>query len=125
MTVETAYRRFLNLNEPFKAVCTAWQLRRSEPLGLNDHSDADYDRAVIGRLTAVHRKVIVIVDDLAALDPRFVAYPPRLEGAHARVLAGDLDAFTRPMTGSYHDVWMELHQDLLVLLGIERHEGVS
>jgi hypothetical protein len=33
---------------------------------------------------------------------------------------GDTAAFARPMSHSYHDVWMELHEDLLLTLGRER-----
>ena len=51
---------------------------------------------------------------------RFSAYGPRFAKALARLRAGDLDAFTRPLSGSYHDVWMELHQDLIVTLGMTR-----
>ena len=29
--------------------------------------------------------------------------------------------FTGVMCGSYHDVWMELHKDLVQLLGVDRH----
>ena len=47
----------------------------------------------------------------------------RFEHAYARVAAGDTDYFTKPLIGSYHDVWMELHEDLLTTLGIERKEG--
>ena len=27
------------------------------------------------------------------------------------------------MCGSYHDVWMELHEDLILTLGVDRAEG--
>ena len=28
--------------------------------------------------------------------------------------------FTGVMCGSYHDVWMELHEDLILTLGVDR-----
>ena len=34
--------------------------------------------------------------------------------------AGDPAGFARPLTNSYHDVWMELHEDLLVSLDLTR-----
>ena len=34
--------------------------------------------------------------------------------------AGDHHLFTGVMCGSYHDVWMELHEDLILTLGIDR-----
>jgi hypothetical protein len=47
-------------------------------------------------------------------------YGRRLSRALARVQAGDGDGFTRPLTNSYHDVWMELHEDLVATLGLVR-----
>jgi len=38
----------------------------------------------------------------------------RLEGGETRM-------FTGVMCGSYHDIWMELHEDLVQLLGVDRH----
>ena len=37
-----------------------------------------------------------------------------------KVAAGDHHLFTGVMCGSYHDVWMELHEDLILTLGIDR-----
>jgi hypothetical protein len=36
------------------------------------------------------------------------------------VARGDHQLFTGVMCGSYHDVWMELHEDLILTLGIDR-----
>ena len=40
-------------------------------------------------------------------------------------MAGDHQLFTGVMCGSYHDVWMELHEDLILTLGIDRAEEGS
>jgi hypothetical protein len=119
-----AYQRFTPINGAFKQVCTDWQLRRApggEPVA-NDHSDEAYDQSVIHRLKEVDAQ---IGETLAALAPirRFGRYLPRLEQALARVEAGDASALTRPMSNSYHDVWMELHEDLLVSLDRSRSEA--
>jgi hypothetical protein len=53
------------------------------------------------------------------------ALRPRLTTALEKVKAGDQKQFTGVMCGSYHDVWMELHQDLLLTLGIDRAEEGS
>ncbi|WP_232681743.1 hypothetical protein [Nocardioides sp. R-C-SC26] len=37
-----------------------------------------------------------------------------------RLRSGDNGAFARPMYNSYHDIWMELHEDLIVSLGRTR-----
>ena len=127
-TVDDAYRRFLDVNRDLLQVCTDWQMRPG-PDGsqvVNDHSDAKYDQAVIGRLRAIDTAVQPVCRDVAAVLDRFAGYGPRLATAVDRVEAGDLDYATKPMIDSYHAVWFELHEDLLSTLGIERAtEGVS
>ncbi len=121
--INTAYRRFLSLNQPFKQLCTDWQLRGDGASALNDHTDSVYDRNVIERLIHMHRDTLDVVDDLARAAPRFGRYRERFEAAVDRLRAGDCSAFTAPLADSYHDVWMELHEDLLVTLGLPRREG--
>ena len=52
--------------------------------------------------------------------PRFAAYRHRLTGAAARAVNGETKMFTGVMCGSFHDIWMELHEDLIQLLSIDR-----
>jgi hypothetical protein len=115
-----AYDGFAALNEEFKSVCTAWQVRDLDTQLLNDHSDPAYDAVVIERLGVIHQSVLPVVGALAGVLPRFGGYGGRLDDSYRRVTAGDRDAFTRPLSESYHDVWMELHQDLLLTLDISR-----
>jgi hypothetical protein len=115
-----AYDRFVALNDEFKSVCTAWQVRDLDTQLMNDHQDAAYDASVVGRLGAVHRAVLPIIGQLAGVLPRFGGYGGRLDDSYRRVTNGERDAFTRPLSDSYHDVWMELHQDLLLTLNISR-----
>ena len=51
---------------------------------------------------------------------RFGPYGPRLHEAAEKVQGGDHHLFTGVMCSSYHDVWMELHEDLILTLGIDR-----
>lgn len=119
--VERAYAGFLKRNEAFKALCTAWQLYPADGgQVLNNHRDRSYDASLIGQLAEIHETVMAITTDLARVIERFSAYGPRFAKALARLRAGDRSAFTRPLSGSYHDVWMELHQDLLDTLGRPR-----
>jgi hypothetical protein len=119
--VDDCYRRFLACNAELLAVCTAWQIVDGESgRQVNDHRDAAYDEAVVGRLLAVHAQVAPICRDLAGLLARFARYGPRLAAAAERVAAGDHDWFTKPTIASYHTVWFELHEDLLATLGLER-----
>jgi len=119
-----AYEQFPPINSVFKQICTDWQLRPVPGSAHvpNDHSDEQYDKGVIGRLEDIHDQ---IGEPLAVLRPvrRFGRYRPRLDQALARVVSGDSSAFARPMSNSYHDVWMELHEDLLVSLDRARSEA--
>lgn len=111
------YERFLPLNLRFKDTCTRWQLRGGAP---NDHSDPGYDRALVADLDELHREVTPVLADLAGVRDRFGRYRDRLAGALGRVHDGDVTAFTGVLCDSYHDVWMELHRDLLLSLRIDR-----
>jgi hypothetical protein len=120
--VEGAYRAFLEVNEPFLAVCTDWQLRTAADgaQAMNDHRDSSYDAAVVKRLGDVHVAVDPICTQLTGVMARFAPYGPRLAGALAKVEAGEGEWFTGALIESYHTVWFELHEDLLATLGIAR-----
>jgi hypothetical protein len=112
------YEGFLPFNGRFKDLSTRWQLRPGgEP---NDHSDAGYDAAVVAELGELHDEAVPALSPAEQALPRFGRYPARMAGALARVRAGEVAAFARPLAASYHDVWMELHEDFLVSLGRER-----
>jgi hypothetical protein len=113
-TLSSVYTQFLPVNAQLKETCTAWQLRGS---GINDHSDADYDASVIARLEKADAEIQRL---LGTVTGRFGSYATRFSVALKKVRAGDRDAFAKPMSQSYHDIWMELHQDLLVTLGLDR-----
>ncbi|WP_103382465.1 hypothetical protein [Pseudonocardia dioxanivorans] len=116
--VERADDAFLQLNEPFKELCARWQLR---PDGsVNDHTDEAYDDAVVADLELVHGPVVALTGELAGTLPRFGRYPRAFTAARERLRGGDRKAFAAPLSESYHDAWMELHQDLLVTLGRQR-----
>jgi phosphoenolpyruvate-protein kinase (PTS system EI component) len=111
------YASFLELNSVFKELCTRWQLQGSEP---NDHSDAAHDAQCIHDLVQLHRSVEPVIKQLAVVIPRMDRYRRRLRRAVDLVAAGDSTRFSGVNCGSYHDVWMELHEDLIVLQGIDR-----
>jgi DNA-binding MarR family transcriptional regulator len=124
--IQASYTRFLAINKDLLSICTAWQLRDvgGESV-VNDHSDPAHDASVVALLADLHAKVAPICADLGTALGRFAGYGPRLADALARVQAGDVDWFTKPMIASYHTVWFELHEDLLATLGIERSSEVS
>ncbi|GAC1537867.1 MAG: hypothetical protein NVS3B12_22350 [Acidimicrobiales bacterium] len=128
LVVRAGYEQFLDFNPALLQACTDWQVRSDAPGGqvLNAHDDAAYDRAVIGRLAEIDAGIQPVIAALAQALDRFGAYGQRLGDALARVEAGDTEWFTGAMVESYHTVWFELHEDLLVTLGIERaaeHRG--
>lgn len=111
------YEQFLELNDSFKVLCGDWQLRDGNP---NDHSDDAYDAEVIGRLQGIDAATQPLVGNMGTAVDRFAGYGPRLGGALAKVTRGDHKLFTGVMCNSYHDIWMELHEDLILSLGIDR-----
>lgn len=86
---------------------------------LNDHTDRAYDEGVLARLAAVDAEVQPICRNLAARLSRFGQYGPRLAFALDRAQQGDV-GFVADGLDSYHSVWFQLHEDLLVTLGINR-----
>lgn len=103
------YERFEVVNAELKALCTAWQLVDGERP--NDHSDPEYDRRVLEQLGELHARARALLEEAA--DDRLARYAERLDGAAAAVAAGEVRRFTAPLCDSYHDIWMELHHDLL------------
>jgi hypothetical protein len=115
--VRRAYDDFLPLNVAFKEKCGKWQLREGQP---NDHEDRAYDATVVEGLKEIDARAADLLATMSNALPRLRTYRPRLAEALARLQQGDADAFTGVLQGSYHDIWMELHQDLIVTLGVDR-----
>lgn len=116
------YREFLVHNAAVLEVCTDWQVVTG-PSGVatvNRHDDPEYDAAVIERLVERHRAAAPLVGRLGDELEEFAAYPTRLDHAVGRTVAGDHEWFTRPLIDSFHSVWFELHEDLLLATGRER-----
>src|SRR5688500_11790459 len=111
------YEQFLRINEMFKGLCGDWQLRDGGP---NDHSDPTYDGAVVERLLGLDAQARPVVKEMGVIIGRLAPYAPRLEATCRRVVGGERNMFTGVMCGSYHDVWMELHEDLILTQGIDR-----
>jgi hypothetical protein len=116
--VGRAYERFLPLNRELLRLCSEWQVR---PGGVpNDHRDVRYDWAVVDRVRTLDERIAPIVRSVAKELDRFAGYRPRLRAALARVDDGEHEWLTSPRVDSYHTVWMQLHEDLLLALGADR-----
>jgi hypothetical protein len=113
-----AYERFLPLNRELIRICNDWQVRPGNVP--NDHRDATYDWSVLDRLHALDERASPVVTQLVRVSARFSAYRPRLQHALGRVENGDHAWVTSPRCASYHTVWMQLHEDLLLAIGADR-----
>lgn len=111
------YDEFRTVNAEFKALVTDWQVRDGEP---NTHDDASYDAAIVARLDRVHQQVLPVIAAAAAQLPRLSRYSIKLQAALDRVQAGENIWLSRPLIDSYHTVWFELHEELIVAAGRTR-----
>jgi len=120
--VRDCYRRFLPRNGELQQACTDWQLRptSSDPLAGNDHFDLVWDRRVLESLDVLDPVLSAIVVELSGLLSRFSGYDDRFDHALGRAQAGDPAWVSGVGIDSCHSVWMELHEDFLATLGLER-----
>ncbi|MBV6755106.1 MarR family transcriptional regulator [Rhodococcus opacus] len=107
-----AYEAFLAPNREFKQLTTEWQTEAAGDTG-----------RILPRLVQLHEQLGKVLSFAVSATPRMKHYQPQFDSAIAAFRGGDTGALARPMSGSYHDVWMELHEDLLVTLGRERTDA--
>jgi hypothetical protein len=121
--VESLYEAFLPQNNRLKQLCTEWQrLPDGSP---NDHSDIGYDVVVRDRLEDIHEAVTPLLRLLASVASSGMDFLGGLARALERLDAGENEWFTSPRIDSYHTVWMHVHQQLLLLLGISRPDDAQ
>lgn len=116
--LDQLFDAFLPINRRLRDVCSAWQAR---PDGTpNDHSDGAYDDTVRDRLDEVHSAIGPVLRRMAAVEPRLAGYRPRLQEALDKFDDGEWSWLASPLMDSYHTVWMHLHQELILMLGLTR-----
>ena len=114
---KSTYERFLVFNVEFLRICTDWQLKPgNQP---NDHSDAAYDFKILERLDRLDERAGALVEALGKSVPRFADYRGRLTDALDKI-SEDRAWLASPRCDSYHTVWMQLHEDLLSAVGVNR-----
>lgn len=115
--VRALYDRFLAVNQPTKSKCAEWQKL----------ADDDFDArfALATDLQDILERVSTTIVRTSEHLPRFAGYPPRMEAALEKVLSGESEYLTSPTVESFHNVWMECHEDYLLTLGISREEEGS
>lgn len=119
----TAYDDFRSVNTDFKSLATDWQLKGGPEGSPNTHDDAEYDAAVVARLHDVHARVQPIIEAVSAQLPRLRTYSAKLQVALAKIAAGETTWLTRPLIDSYHTVWFELHEELILATGRTREQA--
>jgi len=117
-----AHAAFLPLNRRFGVACTRWQVRPQpwDRMAANDHTDWPWDEAVLRTLTSLGAGLDRALAPLVAALPRFDRHVPRYRAALARVDRGERAWVDAPDRASAHLVWIQLHEDLLATLGIDR-----
>ena len=121
--MSAAYNDFRAVNTDLKSVVTDWQLKGGPGGAPNTHDDAEYDAAVLGRLDGVHARVMPVIEAAATQLPRLGAYSAKLVAALSKIKAGDTAWLTKPLADSYHTVWFELHEELILAIGLTREEA--
>lgn len=124
--VEAAHTTFAVLNDRFLGTLTRWQIRPQpwDEMAANDHTDHRWDERVLDELASHGRRLAVLCADLGRALERFGGYGARFAAAVARVDAGQVAWVDGLGVDSCHRVWIELHEDLLATLGLERgHAG--
>jgi hypothetical protein len=117
VAVLAAYGEFRSVNAEFKALVTDWQLKDGQP---NTHEDAGYDAVVLARLDDVHQRVAPVIAAVAIQLPRLSRYSVKLQTALDNIHAGQTMWLARPLIDSYHTVWFELHEELILAAGRTR-----
>jgi hypothetical protein len=118
--IMATFHRFLPVNRQLRDLCTAWQVR---PDGsVNDHSDEGYDADIRDRLDDIDDAVGPLLKRFAEDIPAMSGYRARLTEALEKLDEGDDAWLASPLIDSYHTVWMHLHQQLLLTIGMSRKE---
>ena len=118
-----ALDRFLSLDQRMKQIVTAWQMKEVDgEQVLNDHTDEEYDRDILDQLGNLHSDAVEWLEPLTSELERLELYLVRLRNAAEEVGDGNHEFIASPRIDSYHNVWFELHEDLIQLAGRTREE---
>lgn len=117
---------FVELDRRTKEAVTAWQLRDAGGAQVpNDHIDDRYDARVLNRLAVLHAEVNEWLSTITRALGRFRIYQTRLERALGVARDGDSRFVASPQVDSYHTVWFELHEELILLAGRTRADETA
>jgi pyruvate, orthophosphate dikinase len=121
-----ALDEFQALDHGVKELVTAWQLREVDGAqAINDHADTAYDAQVLEQLASLHQDAREWLSSLGEAPADLHRYVARLERALAAARAGDQRFLASPRVDSYHGVWFELHEVLILLAGRNRSDEAA
>tara|TARA_B100001250_G_scaffold401826_1_gene414158 strand:- start:860 stop:1474 length:615 start_codon:yes stop_codon:yes gene_type:complete len=124
--IESIYEDFCSYNDAFKQLVTDWQIKEIDgEQQLNDHEDASYDAGIITRLNDLDEVVKPVFSSAAELAPRLTRYIERFANALSELQAGDHSYLAAPLKDSYHTVWFEMHEELILLCGRNRADEAA
>ena len=120
--VERVHEAFGPLNARLLKACTDWQVRPQDGdrLSPNPHTDKKWDARVLAELAALDDGLGPLVTELTSVLSRFEGYDTRFSAALAKARGGRGEWVAGTGIGSCHVVWMELHEDLISTLGVQR-----
>lgn len=134
--LEKCSSRFLSLNGELLSVCTDRQdvlaPRRSGSAPRQGRGGGDASgtgrrerQRLLSRHSSLHGEAVQMCGELASQMDLLGPYGPRLPRARRALESGDADWMAAPWLDSYHTVWFELHEDLLLTLGRSRQHEVA
>ena len=113
---------FEELNKKFKELVTRWQIKEKDGVMVpNDHSDPEYDLAIIEQLRLIHEETKKLLIKISNIFPVYKRYISRFEKALKLLMDGNIE-YMDLARNSYHNIWFELHESLLKLSGMKRIE---
>jgi hypothetical protein len=113
----SAYEQLLDLDGSVEALVTEWQPASGQGEGYSPE-----EWKLIDRLTTIDERAAPVLLRLGSTVPRFAGFRSRLRAALAHLEEGDRDWFNGTGCESFATVWRQLHEDLLLALGIARRE---
>jgi hypothetical protein len=105
---EEWYQRFELLNGQFLVAISAWQ------------QDGAADPGRLDKLLRLVERQVKGLGGIAERLPRYALYRSRFEQALDRVEKGSTEHVVSPHVDSIHNIWFELHEDILTVLGRPR-----
>lgn len=116
--VKEKYDQYNVLDRKIKVICSNWQ---TKPDGKsNQHDDPAYDSSIVDAVTELNQDIKALLSG-GGLEKEFELLAD-LDQALEKVKQGQIEYLSGLWDSSYHNVWRELHEDVLATLGLEREE---